>query len=32
MAKTAWKKPEVREIPCGYEINAYASAERTRRD
>jgi coenzyme PQQ precursor peptide PqqA len=23
-----WKKPSVREIPCGYEINAYASAER----
>jgi coenzyme PQQ precursor peptide PqqA len=23
-----WKKPTIREIPCGYEINAYASAER----
>jgi coenzyme PQQ precursor peptide PqqA len=23
-----WKKPTVREVPCGYEINAYASAER----
>ncbi len=27
-ANTEWKKPVVREIPCGYEINAYASAER----
>jgi coenzyme PQQ precursor peptide PqqA len=23
-----WKKPTVRELPCGYEINAYASATR----
>jgi coenzyme PQQ precursor peptide PqqA len=28
--KIGWKKPKVREIPCGYEINAYASAERPR--
>ena len=26
-----WKKPVVREIPCGYEINCYASAERAPR-
>ncbi len=23
----SWKKPAVREVPCGYEINAYATAE-----
>jgi coenzyme PQQ precursor peptide PqqA len=27
-----WKKPKIREIPCGYEINSYASAERPVRD
>jgi coenzyme PQQ precursor peptide PqqA len=26
--KLRWTKPTVREIACGYEINAYASAER----
>lgn len=26
-AKSTWRRPRIVELPCGYEINTYASAE-----
>ena len=28
-AKPLWQRPRIVELPCGYEINTYASAEHT---